>query len=324
LDTSQLPEAPIFIIGHPRSGTTLLRFILSSHPRIYVPEETGFVPFLVSDSEVDAELSLGRVGAILERIGQLNRLWDGLVDDVRTFYRSLPQPTLMWLLDHLYRLHIADHHAARWGDKTPLYVQYVPLLGRIFPTAQFVHLIRDGRDAALSARQKWPGRRYMDTYYLMSHWVRNISAGRQAGSRLGTDRYLELYYEELVHQPRAAVERLCAFLGEEFQPQMLQQDQLARKVGPGPQKHTEVQQPISAGSVGRWKDQMTAFDQKVAGQLAGPTLSALGYEQAEVGSFSPAEWIRFFALTIRYEVANAIRDLLYGLGVLTLNRGMRR
>ncbi|RMF40576.1 MAG: sulfotransferase, partial [Anaerolineae bacterium] len=159
------PPPPFFIVGHPRSGTTLLRFMLSSHPRLYIPEETGFIPFLLPRRMHHAPLSLAQTRRLLARIARLNYLWDGLVDDLPAFYAALPAPTLPVILDTLYRRQIAPFGAQRWGDKTPLYVQHIPLLADLFPGAQFIHIIRDGRDAALSARKKW-GYAYQDLTYL--------------------------------------------------------------------------------------------------------------------------------------------------------------
>ena len=123
----QLAEKPIFIVGNPRSGTTLLRFILSSHPRIYIPDETGFIPFLLED--IESELDLAQTDTVLERIGQLNRSWDGMVEDVAGFITALPKSNLQHILDALYQQKIAEQGAVRWGDKTPSYALYISTLG---------------------------------------------------------------------------------------------------------------------------------------------------------------------------------------------------
>lgn len=318
-----LPERPIFIVGHPRSGTTLLRFMLSSHPRIHIPEETGFVPFLVKD--VHARLTVKQARRLLERMGKLNYLWDDLVDDVPAFYDSLTEPTLSHLLDALYREKGASHGASRWGDKTPTYVTHIPLLNELFPTAQFVHVIRDGRDATLSALDKWPERRrYMDNYYLLRNWVRNVRAGRRDGSALGPGCYLEVRYERLVQHPQDVLEKILAFLHEELHPAMLDHTRLARELGPGPQDHVEVQQPISTTSVQRWKREMKPFDQKLANRIAGELLGELGYELAKVAPLSPVEGLKLALLSGRFWLADTARSMLYAAGILTLNRDLRR
>lgn len=318
----QLPERPFFVVGNPRSGTTLLRFILSSHPKIYIPDETGFLPFLLKD--VEAELSLAQVRRILERIGRLNHFWHGMVDNVSAFYDALPEPKLAHVLDALYRQKVAEHGATRWGDKTPSYVLYIPLLSKIFPTAQFVHLIRDGRDAVVSAQKKWGSkRRYMDNYYLLKNWVKHVERGRECGHRLGRDRYLEVRYEAIVQQSRQVVEQVCAFLDIEFHPEMLNHTRLAREqIKPG--GHIEVREPISTASVQRWKSEMSPFDQKMADRIAGSTLSALGCTLAGLGPLSVEERLRFLFLACKYRLTDTVRGVLYALQILTLNRGKRR
>lgn len=319
-----LPERPFFIVGHPRSGTTLLRFMLASHPRLFVPDETGFIPFLVKKNQIDAPLTLAQTEKILQRIGALNFLWRDCVKDIPAFYASLPEPRLNHLLDSIFRNHTADHPITRWGDKTPLYIQYIDLLNRIFPEAQFIHLIRDGRDAALSARKKWPeNAAYMDSYYLLKNWVRNIRTGLQAGQWLGEARYFELYYETLVQKPEETLRAMCTFLGEEFNPAMLNHTALARQIGPGPDHHTEVLAPVSTASVGRWKAQMSPFEQKVADTVAGPTLTALGYALADQGPFTAREQAQYTYLAAKFALTDSLRSLLYRLGILTLNRTAR-
>lgn len=321
----RLKEIPFFIVGNPRSGTTLLRFILSSHPRLYIPDETGFIPFLRLDPQ--AKLSRDQVKRVLTRVGKLNLNWHGLVDDVEAFYDALAEKTLPHVLDALYRRRIADHadpDAVRWGDKTPSYVRYIPLLSQIFPSAQFVHVIRDGRDATLSAQKKWGTQRwYMDNYYLLKNWVRNVEAGRATGRALGSGRYLEIHYEALVQTPRPELKKLCTFLNERFHPAMLDHTRLARE-RIGPQGHVEVRREISTRSVQRWRREMTAFDRKLADRIAGVTLTTLGYEPAGDEAMTPTEAVRYAFLAAKYRFTDAVRQTLTALGILTLNKGKRR
>lgn len=317
---------PFFIVGSPRSGTTLLRFILSSHPRLYVPDETGFIPYLVGAAQRTTPLTLDETARVLQKIGRLNYQWQGMVADVSAFYHALPATTLACILHALFRQVIAPYGAARWGDKTPLYVRYLPALHEIFPEAKFIHVIRDGRDATLSAQKKWGQAQswYMDNYYLLQNWVTNVQIGQRDGSRLPAGQYLEVRYETLVAEPEQVVPQICAFLGETFMPDMLDQAQLARQVGPGPDNHTEVMQPISTGSVARWRSQMALFDQKLAHQIAGPLLGQLGYEVPAPPPFTPAEHLQRAGLAARYALAESLRIFLYQTGLLTLNRNMRK
>lgn len=315
--------APFFIVGSPRSGTTLLRFMLSTNSRIYVPDETGFLPFL--RARVERPLTRAQVQAVLDRIGRLNRFWSGMIHDVDAFFEALPEPRLARVVDALYQMRAAEHGAVRWGDKTPLYVQYLPYLHRLFPEAQFIHVIRDGRDATLSAMEKWSrGKPYLDPYYLLKNWVRNVRAGQAARSTVGIDRYLEVRYEALVTHPEATMRQTCEFLEEPFEPQMLDPTRLAVTVGGGLDHHVEVQRPITQVHVKRWVTEMTTFEKKLADHLAGPTLAALGYSLAGMDVFTPAERFRLGYLATKFGLNDTMRTLLYKRGILTLNRNRRR
>jgi hypothetical protein len=316
------PTSPFFIVGSPRSGTTLLRFMLSSHSRIYVPDETGFIPFL--HSPVDAPLDRTQIRAVLDRIGRLNRFWRDMVTDFDAFCESLPEPRLNSVLDALYRLRIAERGAVRWGDKTPLYVQYIPFLHRLFPDAQFIHVIRDGRDSTLSAIEKWGSKKpYFDAYYLLKQWMRNVSAGQAAGQALGSDRYLEVRYEDLVSHPEVTIREICSFLVEAFELNMLDQTHLASEIGGGLDHHNEVQQPVTADHRERWVAEMSTFDKKLADHLAGSTLTSLGYPPAALGSFGHSEKLRLRYLASKFRLTDTLRTVLYKGGILTLNRNRK-
>jgi len=317
---------PFFIVGHPRSGTTLLRYILSNHPHLFVPGETGFIPFLSLAPR--RKLSQAEAAKVVNRIAKLNVGWRDLVPDLPAFFESLPSPTAGHMLDRLYRRKIAARgiagsHSLRWGDKTPGYVHYMPEIAAIFPEAQFIHLIRDGRDAMLSALRKWPDRYwYMDEYYLLANWARSVRAGQRAGVALGAERYLEVHYETLVTEPEQQIRRICAFLGEQFTPELLDHTQLAQEIGVG--SHEAVGESINAKSAGRWRRELSPFVKKLANRIAGPTLVAAGYSLADVPALTPGERGRLLGMMLRFRVVDLGRRLLYRMGILTLNRGKRR
>lgn len=318
-----LPEKPFFIIGHPRSGTTLLRFILSSHPRIYIPEETGFIPFLPYREKL--LISYPEFIEILARIGSLNYLWKDSVTSPHELYESLPVKNLALILDALYRIQIAPYGAVRWGDKTPLYVQYLKEIDAIFPQAQFIHLIRDGRDALLSARKKWPDNHYYKNgYYLIRNWARNVSAGQEAAAWLGPERYLEIRYEDLILAPQVTTQNICVFLNESFSETMLDHTQLARKVGPGPDNHSEILEPISQNSLYRWKSSMSLYERKMTQRSALNLFRELGYEIERLPSMNWLESLYFTGNRVEFFLLDSFRDILYKTGLLTLNRTMRK
>jgi hypothetical protein len=106
---------------------------------------------------------------------------------------------------------------AIWGDKTPGYLQHMPLLKALYPEAKFLHVIRDPRDYCLSARQSWG----KSIYRAAHRWQATLSKARQVGQRLGDD-YLEVTYESLLGDTENVMGRIAAFLGCDYHPSMAQ------------------------------------------------------------------------------------------------------
>ena len=127
----------------------------------------------------------------------------------------------------VFAAYAAQRGKPRWGDKTPLYMQHLDLLDRLFPDARFVHPIRDGRDAALSFLAVPPGLMTegwghpRDAAGFACQWAIEVRAARRLGARVGADRYLEVRYEELVADPDTVLRAVCAFAELEFLPRPL-------------------------------------------------------------------------------------------------------
>ncbi len=313
---SSRADAPIFIVGVHRSGTTLLRFMLSSSPRIYIPPESDFIPRFFRRAP-DRPLSEDQAARILRKIWQYRfvKEWQG--DPPRAADLLQDGRTPAAFLHALYTTYASQYGAVRWGDKTPIYTSYIPLLHHLFPTARFVHVIRDGRDVALSTLDKWGSKEFhVDIYYAARNWVRRVRQAREGGARLGKHLYYELHYEQLVQQPEQELQKLCHFLGEEYLPQMAHQDRLARQwIKPGG-FHDPVRRPPNAGRVDRWRREMSPRDLRLFQRVAGDLLLELGYETTDPEPTPPSEAVRFAYLSAKYISSQVGRHILQALGVL--------
>jgi hypothetical protein len=311
-------ERPIFIIGVHRSGTTLLRYMLNSSPRIYIPPESDFIPRFFGRDPA-GELSEPRIAAILTTIFAKYRLvkeWQGDPPAAEAFLQAMPARTPAAFLDTLYRTYARQYGAVRWGDKTPIYTSYVDLIHQIFPQAQFVHIIRDGRDVALSMFDKWGHEIHIDIYFAARNWVRRIRQAQAAGTRLGPDLYYEMRYEDLVQDPEAHLRPLCEFLGEPYLPEMANPHHLGRERIEPDSFHAAIRQPPSTARIGRWQQEMLEPDRRLFQRIAGPLLDALGYETPDLGVMSPGEIARFVALGSKYVILQAGRRVLQATGLL--------
>lgn len=272
-------DGPIFVVGCPRSGTTLLRRMLVVHSRIAIPEETHFIPvFFDGYGEPGSAEDVRRlVDAILSL--RWIRDWNCSFDREAL----LGCRTFAGIVATLFETHARQEQKPRWGDKTPQYVACMPLLGRLFPDARFIHIHRDPRDSVAS----WVAAPFgpNNSYVAAMEWRRLVDAGRAAGRDLGPGRYLEVSYEELVRQPEPTLRGICTFLGEEFEPGMLTpvpfsgRDPIYRFWKPRTHgmpraSRSKAVEPFRAG---HWRSTMAIRDRAIIESAAGQTMRELGY-----------------------------------------------
>lgn len=268
-------ERPFFVVGCPRSGTTLLRVILDGHSRLSIPPESHFVVGLSHRGRrgavtVDDILAHPECGA-----------WD--IDEAalrRAVERRDPE-TYPDLVRAVFEWYAESRGKVRWGDKTPGYVSYVGQLLRLFPDAQFVHVLRDGREVAASLRdQAWgPRRAVVGAFW----WRRKVAAGRRAGARLRPDQYTEVRLDHLIADPEPKLRELCAFLGEGFEAGMLDFPARAHTLFAADDSVTrQVRKPLTAG-LRDWRTGVTEWEQRAIEALCHRQLGRLGYDN---GSWS--------------------------------------
>ncbi len=294
-----------FVVGLTRSGTTLLRMMLDAHPELAVPPETHFVPALIkaaSDDAVDGEALLAACTshrtwgdfaiseqALGERFAALDPGKPGVGGAaVRAFFE----------------LYAAAQGKRRWGDKTPAYMLSIARIGRALPEARFVHLIRDGRDVALSqterALNQQPGRREQ-----AERWVKRIGKAREQAARLGGDRYREVRYEDLVRDPEPTLRGICELIALDYDPAMVAYHERAaarlvemagglaaagsqteQPAGYRIENHAPTTRPLDPAKLEKWRREMSAAELDAYRAVAGDLLREFGYpldsEPAEV------------------------------------------
>ena len=158
------------------------------------------------------------------------------------------------------------------------YTDDITLIGSLLPEARFVHIIRDGRDVALSLQQVAWG--VPNVEEAARSWSRHVRKAMSAGRRLGPERYLEIHYEQLVAAPEQVLTDVCCFLGLEFETGMLNYFEHADElIAPDwfPQFHRNLFSPITTG-LRNWRRDMSSRDVAAFESLSGDLLAELGYE----------------------------------------------
>jgi hypothetical protein len=321
-------DRPIFVVGSVRSGTTLVRFMLCSHPRIFVPPESNFISryFGRHPTEPMSERRARQVLEGLYRFKPFWRDWGGERPDPRALLASLPERTPAALLNALYADYARRHGAVRWGDKTPGHVQRVELISEMFPAAQIVHVIRDARDVVASSLAAYRGRRffYMDPYYAARTWRSAVGRGITVGRALPGESYHELRYEQLTADPERVLRELCDFLDEQYDPLMASPHLLAQRHHHSAGIHRAVREPVTTGNVGRWRRDLGAADQRLVQSVTADLLVELGYALEPVGRASTVEHSRAAALRTKFVALQGGRRVLETAGVPDPTRLLRR
>ncbi len=188
------------------------------------------------------------------------------------------EPSFADVIAAVFQAYADQQGKIRWGDKTPIYVLWIPLLAELFPTGRFVHVIRDGRDVALSYLSVPWGP--TDIWGCAVKWRRDVGTGLRDARLLGDDRCLEIRYEELVRDTRATLSRICAHASLPFDEHMLDYHRDdASSVGARDNRaayHASATKPPTPG-LRDWRTQM-APDQLMAFEaVAGDLLAELGY-----------------------------------------------
>lgn len=257
-------QSPIFVIGFPRSGTTLMEQMLDAHPALQAMDERPYFTMLTDQLE--------EYGVRVPR--QLHKLTQADCDELRKGY-------LMLACSRIER---------RWDrrlvDKNPLNMLRLPLIHRMFPNARFILVLRHPGDVLVSNYlQNYRSAVMMAaslsleslaTAYVQAfdYWVHHAALLRPA--------VLEVRYEELVVDPEAQVARLAAWLDLGDASSMLRVAQHARDKGfIGTPSYTEVIEPIHGRAVGRWQRYRPWLDEPL--RILAPMLPRVGYAVVEGG-----------------------------------------
>ncbi|MDJ0838276.1 MAG: sulfotransferase [Acidobacteriota bacterium] len=268
---------PFFVLGAARSGTTLLRLMLNRHSRLAIPAESHFLLDVLEEMPVRGLLDQKQAARMASIIIGHPRFRHWHVDAAAlagSLMAATPAP-LSELIDLVFRMEVGA--GMRWGDKTPRYYGCWEQLAHLFPKSCFVHIIRDGRDVSNSLKQVgWHGRSEEER---ADYWRTRVEMARRAQVQLGPRRNLIIRYEDLVMDSRAILKKVCAFLGETYEPDMLgfyedAPNYLNDFDGP---VHDKLTRPPKPDDIGRWQKESSRESLVHFEAVAGNALRLFSY-----------------------------------------------
>lgn len=284
LTATHTRRSPVFVIGFPRSGTSMTCRLLRRYLKVSFGTESQFIIRYLQRLPQFGNLNdIGNVRRLMyaistERFFARSRANWGFVFDVEKALGALTERTYAGVLHAIFG-QLAEHNGmARWGDKTPAYNRNLRELDRLFPDAQFIHIVRDGRDVALSAQKEGFGPK--NACQAASHWKRAIGSIRAFSNGIPADRFIEVRYEDLLARPVSVLETLSDFMGIDDRSGALRS-----------YIRTHVAQEIAADNFNKWRDAFSRRDLERFEGVAGDVLSRFGYELAFDGHARPVSAI---------------------------------
>ncbi len=271
-------KMPFFIIGSQRSGTTLLRLILNAHSKIAIPEEgTFWMPLLRRYKKKPYKnISKKELKNILSYIVKNHQFKLWCIDPAPLIENILKseQSSLRDLMKLFYEYYANVQNKEIWGDKTPSFFRMIPVLHKLFPEARFIHIVRDGRDLYLSWKKLNPLMKFVSLSAI--EWKYKVNKIRDDLSRIPSEKWIEIKYENLVKNPKNIVKGICDFLEINYEEKMLEFWKQSHKyIG---KHHSElIFKPISSKSVGKYKKELSYKDLRKYEILAQDLLKIYGY-----------------------------------------------
>lgn len=261
-------KAPIFIVGCPRSGTTLIRVVLDSHPNICCGPETHLIKNLKTFKE-----TISIRWRMLEPYGISEKVLNQKLSEM---FRIFPEN------------YMKIKKKQQWAEKTPNNIFHMDFIDELFPNCQFINIIRDGRDVVCSFKERW-GR--ISIFRAIRDWNRSIELTEQYRAKFSKERYMEVKYEELVSNPERETKRIMEFIGEDWTPELLEhhtkkhdfwfnfnKEKNIDIIGEKKPKEHSPDKPIFLSSVGKWKKNLNIVEKALVNLLLNRNLTRLGYK----------------------------------------------
>ena len=283
-------RAPVFVLGSPRSGTTLLYDMLLSAGgfAVYLAESNVFNLLAPRFGDLSSRANRERLleawlGSKLYRASGLEA--DAVRQRVLRDCRN-PGDFLRMIMSEICE----SQGARRWAENSPEGMLYLPIIKQQIPDALVVHIIRDGRDVANSLGQlqyvrpfPWEQRYSVIGCGLYWEWI--VRQGRRFGQTLGRD-YMEVHFEELLAQPQETLDRIGRFIDQPLNYETIQRVAYGSVSKPNTSFRAEDPKALF-NPVGRWKTSFSAEELDRFEGLVGPTLQELGYSLATNGAKRP-------------------------------------
>lgn len=275
LGEKEVPS-PIFIIGAPRSGTSLLRNMLNRHPAIGLCDETYYFYYVYNRRRFFGDLSdMNARQRLVERYLATNRI-KRLQLDLEALSHTLINEgdSYAAFFTALLRFYARYHGKERFGEKTPQHSLYTDTICKMFPNCKLIHIVRDPRDVVASTmRMPWAEKSITANARSWVSYTRSGSGIRNPAN------YLMVKYESLINNPSSTMKEICAFIGEDYESVMLvSKTEVDDKNPPNEWWFERAKGPLSQDRIERWRKELTPTQIALIEWIAGSSMRQYGYK----------------------------------------------
>jgi hypothetical protein len=261
-ESEKLSCRPFFLVGSGRNGSTLMASVLSRHKDLFVAPEQFALPYAIMRFQLSGWKSWSSTAAELDGIFKDSRRttdWD-----LSNYQRKGDYESLAEYVDHLYR-NLSGPDVQRWGDKTPLNTYFLPRIVELYPDADYIFLIRDGRDVVSSLLQMMGGNKATRDWTsdqlverACALWNDSITAWDWLSSQVPSEQMLTVRYEDFVSDTEGTATSMQKFLGVNPDPSVLDSDsERADSMGVSSMEHHQnLSRKIAPRWVGKWEKEL--------------------------------------------------------------------
>jgi hypothetical protein len=293
---------PLFIVGMPRSGTKLVRALLNQHPQINLTlAESHFIPYFVkkfgNPPPFRSRAALQPFVRELQQTAFFSTMSKaGSALDPSTFLQNVDYTTWSAIFEEVFR-HFGSKRATAdtvWGDKTPGYINHLLLLKDLFPSAKFLHVVRDPRDYCLSIRKSFK----KSIYRAAVRWQQGVGKAHRYGARLGED-YREMRYELLLEQPTVTMSEVSSFIGVPYDDRIVDLASAPEDLGDA-KGHSE----IVRNNKGKYLNQLSSVEIMRIEEIVCDVAESVGYRLDSIAAHKPLNPMSLAILKLRDGIAS--------------------
>lgn len=286
--------SPIFILGNNRSGTSLLRLMLTCHEEIIIPPESHFMLWNYDKYRFWTPED-GYENFLFDLFASTKfETWKLDKTELKSFLIQRNPKSYSELCADVYIFYGVKQNKVPsfWGDKNSLWVEKLPVLHLLYPNAKFIHIVRDGRDVAtsyltLSAYTGTRHRYFPKFSYRLEEiakiWSNNVLSVSRFLSQLPHQNYIEIKYEDLVCDNLATLTRVFDFLGLPLSPAVFNYYEINKSQKLEPEEFlvwkAKLNEPLDKQNIGKYRHKFTQSEIKMFEQIAADALEKYGYEK---------------------------------------------